>query len=64
LWLSFHSQFLSQLGLGALTNQGVTFESCFIDDFEVGTDSVFVDLFLVNMGCEHFRFHTIPLEGF
>jgi hypothetical protein len=51
-------------GLAALTNQGVTFGSCFVDDFAVGTDSVFIDRFLVNMGCEHFRFHTLPLEGF
>jgi hypothetical protein len=44
-WLSFHSQFLSQQGLGALTNPNVTFETCFVDDFPGATYSVYVDFF-------------------
>jgi len=43
--LSFHSQFLSQHGLGALMNPRVTFGTCFFDHFPVGTDSDFVDFF-------------------
>jgi len=44
-WRSFHSQFLSQQGLGALTNPRVTFGTCYVDDFPVDTDSVFVEFF-------------------
>ena len=36
---------LSHQGLGALTNQHVTFGSCFVEDFQVATHSVFVDFF-------------------
>jgi hypothetical protein len=35
-------------------NPGVTYGRCFVDDFRVGTDSVFVDLLLVKRGCERF----------
>jgi len=44
-WLSFHSQFLSQQGLGVLKNPLVTFGTCFLDDFPVAIASVFVDFF-------------------
>ena len=63
-WTSFRWLFLSQQGLGALKNPLVTFGTCFVDDFPVATDSVFVAFFWVNRGCEHFRIHASPFEGF
>jgi len=51
LWKLFRCLFLSQQGLRALPNPRVTFGRCFGDDFQVGTDSVFVDFFWVNRGC-------------
>ena len=62
-WLNFHWLFLSQHGMGALTNPRVTVGSSFVDDFPVGIDLVVVDFFFVNRGCESFRFHASPLEG-
>jgi hypothetical protein len=62
-WLHFHSQFLSQQGLGALKNLLATFGTCFFDYFPSVTDLVFVDFFWVNRGCEHFRIHASPLES-
>jgi hypothetical protein len=62
-WLNLHWLFLSQQGLGALMNPRVTFGSCFVHDFRVRTDSVFVDFFFVNRACERFRIHASPLEG-
>jgi hypothetical protein len=50
--------FLSQQGLQALLNPRVTFGRCFGDDFLVGYDSVFVDYFSVNRGCERFQNNT------
>ena len=44
-------------------NPGVTYGRCFVDDFRVGTDSVFVDLLLVKRGCERFWIHASPLEA-
>ena len=41
-------------GVGALKNPLVTFGTSFVDEFPVGTDSVFVDFFRVKRGCEHF----------
>jgi hypothetical protein len=60
----FSLTFLSQQGLQALPNPRVTFGRCFGDDFPVGYDSVFVDYFLVNRGCERFRIKASLLEGF
>jgi hypothetical protein len=51
------------LGLGELTNQRITFGRCFVDDFPVGTDLVFIDFSLVSKGCERFRMHASPLKG-
>jgi hypothetical protein len=61
--LSFRCLFLSPKGLGALMNPNVTFAICFIDDFPVDTDSVFVDFFCVNRGCERWRIHAWPVEA-
>jgi len=58
----FHWVFLNQQGLRALPNPRVTFGRCFGDDFAVSTDSIFVDFFWVNRGCELFWIHTSPLE--
>jgi len=50
--LSFHWLFVSNQGLGALTNPRVTFESCFLV------------IFWVRRGCELFRIHASPLKVF
>jgi hypothetical protein len=50
-------------GAGALKNPHVTFGTCFVHDFPGATDSIYVDFFLVNRGCEHFRIHASPLES-
>jgi hypothetical protein len=49
--------------MAALKNPLVTFGTCFVDDFQGATDSLFVDFFWVNRGCEHFRIHASPLES-
>jgi hypothetical protein len=54
---------VSQQGLGALMILAVTCGRCFVDDFPVGTDSIFVDLIRVNRGCERFRIHASPLKA-
>jgi len=49
---------------GRVDEPHVTFGSCFVDDFPVGTHSVFVDLLWVNRSCERFQNHVSPLEVF
>jgi len=61
--LSFRWLFLRKQELRALSNPRVTFGRCLGDDFWVGSDLVFVDLFWVNRGCERFWIHASPLEG-
>jgi len=46
-------------GVCALKNPLVTLVTCFVDEFPVGTDSVFVDFLLVNRSCEHFRIQRV-----
>ena len=72
-WLSFHLLFLSQQGLRALMNPRVTRGRGLVDDFWVGSRSVFVDYFWVNRGgCaneysrhlwKRFRWWFLSLQG-
>ena len=60
--LCFRWLFRSQQGLRALLNPRVILGRCFGDDFPVATDSLFVDVFLANKGCELFLIHASPLK--
>ena len=55
--------FLSEQGLRALSNHGVTFGMFLGDDFGVGSEPVFVDYLWVNMGCGSWQIHASPLES-
>jgi hypothetical protein len=56
----FSLTFFESTGVRGLSNPRLTFGRSFGDDFPVGTDSVFVDFFWVNMGYGQFRIHASP----
>ena len=60
--LTFRWLFVSQQGLWALTNPRVTFGISFVDDFEDGSGSIFIDFSYVNRGWACWRIHASPLE--
>jgi len=60
--LGFPWVFQTQQGLCALTNPCVTYGSSFGYHFWVSSDSLFVNYFWVNRGCERWRIHASALE--